>query len=41
MTNIHMSGWNNKKKKLAVFSLSSMRTLVINWKDYESDREKH
>lgn len=27
--------------KLAVFSLSSMRTLVINWKDYESDREKH
>lgn len=40
MTNIHMSGWNNKKK-LAVFSLSSMRTLVINWKDYESDREKH
>lgn len=29
------------KKKLAVFSLSSMRTLVINWKDYESDREKH
>lgn len=42
MTNIHMSGWNNKNKtKLAVFSLSSMRTLVINWKDYESDREKH
>lgn len=40
MTNIHMSGWNNKKK-LAVFSLSSMRTLVINRKDYESDREKH
>lgn len=39
MTNIHMSGWNNKK--IAVFSLSSMRTLVINWKDYESDREKH
>lgn len=28
-------------KKIAVFSLSSMRTLVINWKDYESDREKH
>lgn len=40
MTNIHMSGWNNNKK-LAVFSLSSMRTLVINWKDYESDHEKH
>lgn len=30
-----------QQKKLAVFSLSSMRTLVINWKDYESDREKH